>query len=588
MNGDLAINELQNRHQRFANIGNFNSNRQATATVNLDMATLDLMCKAVVTCNPQFKRSHLINISNLLSQLDPEAYANDQAKMERVKFIRKGLEARLNYNLTSKDMIIMHINGGIMDDGIIKDGFIGLNSSELNWLSDMVSEALKYSEINNSIDNMMAICSKFKNAEYGSKGEAVAEFENAVNNIQNQFRRSRNEKYTEDEFTLEDGKFENVIIDTYNTLAAPGRKLITGMQAMNELLGGGFENGRVYVFMGLPGEGKSTILLNLMYQIKKYNKKVQTKDPTKKPCIVLLTMENLVSESIARLFCMVTGRENMIDYSPEDVIKMMKEEGGLYLTDDSPINIYIKFKPSNSVDTNELYTIADDLEDRGFECICMIQDYIGRIRSTKRNSELRLEYGDIVDEFKIFAETRDISVITAAQLNRDASKHIDEAKEKNRTDLVRTLGRSNVSESINILNNCDAAYVIAPEFSSQDKQFYLGIQKVKGRFRDTTIEYAYLPYGTNGKMKLLEDVNGLPNFKSTLNGGVPFTTTPSSNVYNPTNNIRDNDFNMSFKRDNGDIFSTKPMGEASCAPFNNLNLKTPILFYDARVGLWSI
>ena len=38
------------------------------------------------------------------------------------------------------------------------------------------------------------------------------------------------------------------------------------------MLGGGFEKGRVYSFFGLPGEGKTVTLENLMYQIWKYNK----------------------------------------------------------------------------------------------------------------------------------------------------------------------------------------------------------------------------------------------------------------------------------------------------------------------------
>ena len=54
-------------------------------------------------------------------------------------------------------------------------------------------------------------------------------------------------------FSLRDGYFENVMYDTYSALSSPRRKLMTGMQGMNELLGGGFENGRCYVYFGLPG-----------------------------------------------------------------------------------------------------------------------------------------------------------------------------------------------------------------------------------------------------------------------------------------------------------------------------------------------
>ena len=115
-------------------------------------------------------------------------------------------------------------------------------------------------------------------------------------------------------------------------------------------------------------------------------------------------------ESTQRFFSMVTGKRNMIDYSVTDVINMMRLDGELFLDDVSPINIIIKFVPSNTVDTSYLYTLTEDLEDMGYETIAFIQDYIGRIRSTEGLSEIRLEFGAIVDEFKSFAANKDIPV----------------------------------------------------------------------------------------------------------------------------------------------------------------------------------
>ena len=55
-------------------------------------------------------------------------------------------------------------------------------------------------------------------------------------------------------FSLEEGTFENSIRDTYNAVCNPSRKLLMGNQALNELFGGGLEEGRVYCLFGLPGE----------------------------------------------------------------------------------------------------------------------------------------------------------------------------------------------------------------------------------------------------------------------------------------------------------------------------------------------
>lgn len=528
------------------------SNKQLD--INLDLRTLDIMCKCLVTDNQNVRRGQLINLRNLIYLINPVNYENDPEKAKRVSFIKKGIEARLEFNLTDPFMIVTHIYGGILDGEVVDiNEFTGLGGAEIAWMNNMVSEALKFSHVYNNVDSLLELCTRIKSADYGSKAAIVAEFEKAINNIQNDFRRSKNEDQTEVMFSLRDGYFEDIMYDTYNTLSSPRRKLVTGMQGMNELLGGGLENGRCYVYFGLPGEGKSSVVLNMIYQLKKYNRDYRTKDPTKRPCIVLLTMENTVTESVERLFGMATGRANMTELSPEGAIKMLREEGELYLTDDSPIDIIIKFKPSNSVDTSYLYTLTEDLEDQGMEVIAMFQDYIGRIRSTERLQDTRLEYGAIVDEFKTYAEIKDIPIITVAQLNRDASKHIDEGRKASKSDLVRLIGRSNISESMLILNNIDAGFLLAPEVTNTGERF-LGIQRIKIRYNAGNREFVYLPFVGN-TLKLQEDFGRIATFKTSMrpegptSGGLPISQYQ-------TNAIMDMSHIMKTSADDENIFST--------------------------------
>ena len=543
------------RHSRYTGQGNTVAvvESKAKITTNIDIRTLDIICKCIVSNNTIIKRGHIVNIKNLMDLLDPSIYKNDPDKAKRVDFINKGIEARLDYNLNDPYMIVSHIYGGITDTSVVDlDKFEGLTNSEITWLNTAVSESLKYSTIEKNIDDLMDVCNRIKSAGFAnSKVDLVHEFEDKISRIQNEFRRSKNESETDTMFSLRDGYFENIMYDTYNSLSSPRRKLITGMQGMNELIGGGFENGRCYVYFGLPGEGKSTVMLNILYQIKKYNKDYKTKDPTKKPCIVLLTMENTVTESIERLFGMATGLSDMTNLAPDGAIKMLREKGELYINDESPIDIIIHFKPSNSVDTSYLYSLTEDLEDQGMEVIAMFQDYIGRIRSTQRYQDTRVEYGAIVDEFKIFAEVKDIPVITVAQLNRDASKHIDEGRKSSKSDLVRLIGRSNISESMLILNNIDAGFIIAPELTDTGIR-YLGVQRIKIRYKAGDLEFAYLPFMENS-LKLEEDFGGIPKYKKSMRDEEFGSTYQQSEYQN--NPIKDMGLIMQSDDDNN-IFSS--------------------------------
>lgn len=485
--------------------------------LSLDLSTLNLFCSYILSENRNIKRSQLINMRNLFAVMDLSEYS-DNEKAKRVAFIQKGLDARLIHGLTSSDMILKHINGGILDSNFIDiNTFAGMSNAELAWINGTVAKSLDYAFIYSNIDRLIEAGLRFKGSEYSTKDEAATELKRLVSDMNAEFRRHESRSISDERFSLMPEPFETTIRDTHGALSNPSNKLRTMMQGMNEMLNGGFEGQRVYFYFGLPGEGKSTTLLDLALQIKKANKDYKPKDPTKIPCVVFLTMENSIRETIQRMWDMVCDREDMTHFSVDEAMKILREEGELYLNDENPIDIIVKFVPGESVDTSYLYTLVEDLEDDGYECICLIQDYIKKIRPVYNSgAEIRVQYGSVVNEFKVFATIKDIPVISASQLNRDATKHIDEGRKTNKTDLVRLLGRSNIGESQLILENIDAGFFIAPEFDMEGNK-YLGIQKIKTRFKPTVLVNIYQPYLTRCQIKMVEDVGEkVPVFKTTM------------------------------------------------------------------------
>ena len=252
-------------------------------------------------------------------------------------------------------------------------------------------------------------------------------------------------------------------------------------------------------------------------QIKKYNSEYKCKDPTKKPCVLLLNMENDVAETVERMFSMMTQRR-LEDFASEDEALEMFRTRGLELKDESPIDLVIKYRPGLTEDTSYIYKLIDDLADEGYEVICVLVDYLKRIKSVQGSfgGDLRMELGAIVNELKILATLKQIPVITASQLNRTATANIDNARTKNKQDLVRLLGRAHVAESNLILENSDWIALIAPEIA-QDGSRYLGIQRVKQRYYiPDGFNCVYMPY-LGKTIKLVEDTM-LPNplHKSTM------------------------------------------------------------------------
>lgn len=495
----------------------YNRHRSKHIKLNLDLMTYDILCRYVLQSNTMLRMEHLVNLRKLMSVIDWSTYENDPEKLKRVNFILKSLEARLENNINDRDIILTYVNGGLtFPIDFLDYNKIDLSKDEILYVHKLVSETLQYDFVYSSIDDIQDICTRIKTSEYTNRGPIVQEFEQLIDNLKNSFRRSKiNDNSIDMTFSLQEGKFESSITDTWNLITNPSRRLITGMQGLNEMTGGGFESGRVYMLLGTSGVGKSITLLNLIYQIKRFNVNYKAKDPTKTPCVVLLTMENTVVETITRLFDLVVENSHgMANYSLNDVINKLRTEGQLFINDSSPIDIVIKYKANKSVDTSYLYTLCDDLDDEGYEVICLVQDHVKRIRSIYAGTDLRLELGDVVNEFKVFAAEKDIPVITNSHLNRDAAKIIEDASRKNNQDAGKLLGKSNIGESMLMIDNLDCAMIITLDFD-KDENRYMTFNTVKMRDK-TNRTYIAQPFVRGSTIRLMEDVGGIPQFKESI------------------------------------------------------------------------
>lgn len=516
----------------------------------LDLTSLNLMCQYVLSDNRNIKRGAYINLRNLIDLLDMEKYISDQDKYRRVIFIKKGLEAKLERGLTNPEAIIKYVNGGFLDDDIIDiNTFIGMSNQEIDWINETVSNTLSLTFLYEEAPRGIELLTQFMGADSSNISKLGNEIKDWIANLNTMFRRATVQSVTSETFSLNPNVLKDRICEIQSQLKSEYRKLATGMQGLNQMLGGGFENTRCYLFLGVTGVGKSLSLLNIAYQMKKYNKTFRAKDPTKIPCIVYLTMENTIEETVDRLFKMSTGFD-IRNCTEEDALRLLATEGELYLTDDSPIDIIIKYQPNKSVDTGYLYTLTEDLEDEGYEVICMIQDHVKRIRSVTNQPDVRLELGDVINEMKTFAILKDIPMITVSHLNRDGARVIDSQSSRTKSDLTRLLGKSNIGESFLMLDNVDYGAIINREYDAEGNP-YMIFKCVKKRIA-TMRDYICQPFVTDNELRLVEDFySPIPIFKESLYDISMRQLSPSTSN-NSNNHIRTGGYANIAKYDDND------------------------------------
>ena len=507
-------------------------------SIQLDIETLSTMCRFVISDSLYVKRYDLIQLKRFLNVIDTNKLARSSMEItDRLNFIRYALEAKLDVKLSGKDAVLSYVNQKFTKDIDINLD-IPIGKEDIDWINDFTAETLKYVFIYKDIEQMRNLCNEFAQTSIGHRGNIIQKFEDHIDFMKNEFRNVRAQDSIETKFSLQGETFENMITDTYNRLKSPSRRLYTGMQGFNQLTNG-FESGRVYMLFGTTGVGKSVTLLNIMFQLKKYNRNYVPKDPTKRPCIVMLTMENTITETIDRLFDLVSNNGvPMSTYkTAQDVIDKLRETGELVVDDNSPIDLVIKYKPNHSVSTDYLYTLYDELEDEGFEPICLIQDHVKRIRAVDNDKDLRLELGNIVNEFKVFAI-------------------IDNGANKSKADITRMLGKENVGESLVMLDNLDMGIIINKDWD-RDGNLYMVFSTIKTRYK-TERDYIAHPFVPGSTIRLVEDVGmPVPAFKESLRG-VGNLISPYGNAIASNNNFGNAIYtNGMLGDDDSNIFDNK-------------------------------
>lgn len=460
------------------------SARKAPQASGINEYMLNSFCRYALSMNDNIRKHGLTMLNSLVIRLNPEDFIKNQNCAIKLRFLKAILENRMQ-GLNDREMILSNINL-IMDiTSLEKDPAISreLSNDEVVSIEGNISMILTNTEVDEHIKILLEAITKYQNADFREKNQTIDYLKSRISDLQTLFRRNEINKDSSDTlFRL--SQLETTVPDIHKYVTSPSYKLVTGMQGFNAMLGGGFQKERVYSFFGASGSGKTTTLENIMYQLWKYNQDFITQDKSKKPCIVLLTMENLVVETVCSLYHIMTkGKSMEACATAEDAIAQFKACQFEFDPENKrAVELVIKYKPVNSVDTTYMYKIVEDLEDEGFETIAFLQDYMMRIKPSERTKDVYQDLGTVVNDFKTFAISKKIPVITASQLNREAMKIIDEGRNANKLDSIKKLGRANIGESIKIDTNLDGTFIIVPEYDKEGNR-YLGIKMTKHRYK---------------------------------------------------------------------------------------------------------
>ena len=466
--------------------------------------------KAKATNGPTLiNRRSLTNLRTLFDLLDESLYEHDERLYARFDIIKTALDARIARGIENYDLLVDHCRSDVDEPynaEIIANlpGYIKLSYEDIKYINNWTSDKLNFAWLSNIKDRFIDVVMRMESGNYKSYKDISEELIEVCHEAINLNRKASNISEGQTIAIGEEGFLERVE-EILHALRDPANTLITGIRALNDMLVGGYQSSRLYMYCGLPGGYKSFMLLKSALDIKKYNKTLPKKLGARKT-VLMVTMENTVQESVARMLSSTIIQESLKDIDPKEVIKRLKKDNLFKIEGDDDTDVIIKYFPINEISTDDLYTLIDELHDENREIIALVLDYIKRIRPAQYAREEKEQLKNVTNELKNVATFYDIPVITAHQLNRDAANTIDKAVEANREDLGRLMGRANVGSAWEVVENSDWMGLINIEKKRGTEDYYISLKRVKCRYGDNDMDYFNHPFAHNNRIQLIDDL----------------------------------------------------------------------------------
>jgi len=331
-----------------------------------------------------------------------------------------------------------------------------------------------------NVDDVEKLLSSIKTGTFESIDDVILDYETVVKQLYTRMMEENRMASIEATSSLDLFKDDYTSVtdkivasyDKHNTIP-------TGFHILDhEVLRGGFEASRIYIFGGGSGSGKSTLLNNLINNAATFNKELsmnpidmavkQEDNPNEKNVYVYITLENTIEESFLRSYQSLfkkTDTEVLSDIAKGvDLKKKM-----MFELNKTNSTIIMKYFPAKSISSIDIRMVMDDVaSEYGRSAIKgVFVDYLDLLISdTKYDNMYRLELGDITLGLKSIAVDYNTPVVTVTQLGRSVY----------RVESAHQLEVDQMSESIKKVEHADFVALIVKD-RTDDKIVHCKVAK---------------------------------------------------------------------------------------------------------------
>lgn len=485
--------------------------------VSFDVPVLDSMLK-YIRC--EYVGHHSLGrLKRFLSFLDIEAYGYETAIYPRLKTLDILTDAIVNESIRDEALLRSYLSDRYPDGIAIIDG-IGfrknqLTSSECDYLGKAITSKVQTIAIYKAKNKIITTLEKLDATNFNtSYVELIGEFKQQVTSLLTELQISDDSQGLLKDFAFSTQDAAALLDRIVKKAKRPASILQTGIRQLNAILAPGFQSGRMYTILGGSGKFKSGTLLNIADQIRKFNPQIPAYENGLRKCILFITLENSIEESVERLYDMYSDvNDDLRDADTDQVLEALRENGNFIFTATEGIDLYFKYAGNLEINTGQIHIYMKELREKGFDPLCIVLDYIKRIDSVHQShGDERVRMSFVAKELKAIAQYYEIPMITAMQLNRDGNAIIDAAMRESKQDVARFVGSSSIGNAWDIIEDSDWVGLINLEMQKSTSQLFLTFKRLKIRGKKSmpaisAVDYFNHPFENAKNIRLQTDVD---------------------------------------------------------------------------------
>jgi len=388
---------------------------------------INLCCVILFDESQKVTQNVLSEINYIINSYNEEDVALPlRKKVELVKTISK-----LRNEKKSTDQILDDIiSGGHFTE---LDSYIKslenrkLTLDKLDSALEQVSKKKQFTSVLQDIPQLENFIQKIHTNGFSDLGEAVDYWDKILSKMHSRSleEKRKNSRMAIKELDLVSDDYDNVL-DQISISYSGQNSISTGFSELDKYMNGGFEPARLYIYGGTSGDGKSVLLNNFVKNAVEKNKDLT--GPWN--IFTYFTMENLIDESLVRLYCSITN-EKVSDFIKTFAEKRLTIQKTIkeWSLDHNAI-IVMSYFPATITSVSDLVAYNDIIKHRyidekvaGKKGVLRANyvDYLDLLKSGQIFDLHRLEMGQVTIDMKVAAVLQGIPWITVSQLNRSIS-----------------------------------------------------------------------------------------------------------------------------------------------------------------------